>query len=899
SHGLLTDAVKGGLKTDLNLGFELSDSDFTKDAWDGTPNPFRSPNDALGFSSPNSFEGQRALFKPLLENPVVSSIADYGVASLSFRFYAAAVPTFDHLRSFCRVSRHLYGGSSPVVAEREADHVAAVTNPASRRTFLAPSNPPPGETSTLSIRPVLNRMNYLLSTSLDSEDRVQLVITPVISLWNPYNTRLEIEGAVAYPWMDLPFQLIWERRTGSQVVTEPIGMADAMAKQFESRGQSRQVDPYFFCELTAKGDGNTSTPIQFEPGEVRVFYPASAAPVKFKRLGSNAERTLRMRPAEDLADVNKRGGFLVSMQQVDGLAQHGLAPYKVQKDDTIRVAIKDISAVSSGLGRYHYFVSLEDAARIKDPSDSTRGQIITDVQVLNLVSAQSTAASPWRTYSELKTDTPVPFGVIETFHRTANTSIGGQPVADLIYTTNPRNPSINHQLANGKFTVAPHFQSTLRSTPQFDTAIQVSFEGRRSFWGPSHSSSGKTHLPFFEIPRQTMLSLAGFQHADLSSSTFAAAHQVANSWAPAYLARDKAAMIRAGSGTLPEVPIYDTCYLANEALWDSFFFSGAASVITPAASGKPSTAWDSPIASVQRPLDEVIEEFVADPIAKPLANSRMRLDKGGLSDADLVKRLLDPAGCARIAGHLMVDGAFNVNSTSVEAWTAQLSALRGLAFEVESGSPPSSSSTGFPRFRYPLGEKDDNWKGFRALSDAQVRTLAENIVKEVRLRGPFLSLGEFINRRVENSDLGKNGAIQAAINTGKLNEQSVQVKFSTAQYPAEARDHIMNDPAVDGGGTAVGTPGFLTQADVLQSLAPVITCRSDTFTIRGYGEAKDAAGKVIARSWCEAVVQRLPEFVDATNPSDTATAALAPINKTFGRRFGIISFRRVPSVEIL
>ncbi|MGL5020289.1 MAG: hypothetical protein ACRDBP_19290, partial [Luteolibacter sp.] len=46
SHGLLTDAVKGGLKTDLNLGFELSDSDFTKDAWDGTPNPFRSPNDA-------------------------------------------------------------------------------------------------------------------------------------------------------------------------------------------------------------------------------------------------------------------------------------------------------------------------------------------------------------------------------------------------------------------------------------------------------------------------------------------------------------------------------------------------------------------------------------------------------------------------------------------------------------------------------------------------------------------------------------------------------------------------------------------------------------------------------------------------------------------------------------
>ena len=41
-------------------------------------------------------------------------------------------------------------------------------------------------------------------------------------------------------------------------VTEPIGMADAMRKQFESRGQSRQVDPYFFCEMTANGDDNTS-----------------------------------------------------------------------------------------------------------------------------------------------------------------------------------------------------------------------------------------------------------------------------------------------------------------------------------------------------------------------------------------------------------------------------------------------------------------------------------------------------------------------------------------------------------------------------------------------------------------------------------------------------------------
>jgi hypothetical protein len=892
AQGLLTDAVKGGLKTDLSLGFELSDSDFAMASWDGVPNPFRTPEKEFGFESPRTYASQQALFRPLTDNPIVSSKTNYGVASLSFRFYAGSVPTYDHLRSFYRVPHHLYGGNSPVVAERGPDHIAAVNTPAANKTYLPPNDPPRGQRSDLSIRPVLNRMIYLLSSNLDAQDQVQLVITPIISLWNPYNTRLEIEGAVAYPWMDLPFQLIWERKSGSQaVVTEPIGMADAMGKQFENKGQSRQVDPYFFCELTANGDGNTAVPIQFEPGEVRVFYPAAPSPVSFKRLGTNAQRTIRLRPAEDIGGVNKRGGFQVSMQQADGLAQHGLAKYQVKKTDTIRVSLKDISAKSTGGGQYHYFVSLEDAARIKNPSDSTRGQVITDVQVLNLVSAQNSIASPWRTYDELKTGAPVPFGVIETFHRTANTSVGGQAVADLIYTTNPRNPSINHQLADGSFTVAPHFQSTLRSTPSFDDAIQTSFDGRKSFWGPSHSSSGKSQLPFFEIPRQPLLSLAAFQHADLASSTFNPAHQFGNSWASAYLSRNKAARLKPGASQLPEVPIYDTSYLSNEALWDSCFFSGASPRLLPASGGKPATAWEKPIASVGRSLKEVVTDFVNSPLESPLGNTRMRLLRNGLPNDELVERLLDPAGCTRIAANLTLDGAFNVNSTDVEAWVSQLSALRGQSFTVENGASPANNETAFPRFRHPTGSAGDNWNGFRSLSDGQVRTLAENLVKEIRLRGPFLSLAEFVNRRIEDSELGKSGALQAAIDAGNLNEKAKQSTFSADRYPPESQSHIIKD-------TGVGIPGYLTQADVLQSLAPVITCRSDTFTIRAYGESKDATGKVLARRWCEAIVQRIPDFVDSSDAADTEIASLSPVNQAFGRRFSIVSLREVPSAEI-
>ncbi len=667
-----------------------------------------------------------------------------------------------------------------------------------------------------------------------------------------------------------------------------------MAKQFESQAHGRSVNPYFLCELTANGDGNTSQPIRFEPGEVRVFVPSSPTPVNFQRTGNNRDRTVRMRPVDDISQLNPKGGFAVPMNngvKTNG-TPHGVA-YVIKTTDQINLQVLPATPPANEPQGYHYFVSLEDAARIKNPADSTRGQAISEVQVLKLTSAPL-LASPYWAYSTLATS-PQPYAVIETFHRTAKSSLG-QPNADLIYTTNPRHASINHQLAAGTFTVAPHFQSAIRRITVLSDAIQTSFDGKRSFWGPTHSPAGKDQLPFFEIPREPMLSLASFQHADLASSTFSSANQFANSWASPYLGLDKVGSpdtkFANSSPPIVNVPIYDTPYLTNESLWDGFFFSGAAPVLKPASSGKPATAWNSPIASVQRPLEDVVKEFVADPTAKPLANSRMRLNKGGLNDQELVERLLDPAGCTRIAAHLMVDGAFNVNSTDVEAWTAQLSALRGEAFQVESGSPPSSSLTGFPRFRHPLGQTDDNWNGFRALSDAQIRTLAENLVKEVRLRGPFLSLAEFVNRRVEDSALGRNGAIQAAIETGKLNEQAEQAPFSTEFYPKDSRDHIIAD-------TGVGIPGFLTQADVLKSLSSVITCRSDTFTIRGYGEAKDATGKVIGRSWCEAIVQRLPEFVDSTDTADTAMTSLTPINKTFGRRFEIISFRRVPSAEIL
>ena len=97
------------------------------------------------------------------------------------------------------------------------------------------------------------------------------------------------------------------------------------------------------------------------------------------------------------------------------------------------------------------------------------------------------------------------------------------------------------------------------------------------------------------------------------------------------------------------------------------------------------------------------------------------------------------------AGDILLDGAFNINSTSVDAWVAQLSSLRGLVVENET---VSSSETPVVRFLSEPEQIENEWNDLRTLTDEEIKSLATALVKQVKLRGPFLSFADFVNRRL-------------------------------------------------------------------------------------------------------------------------------------------------------
>jgi hypothetical protein len=195
--------------------------------------------------------------------------------------------------------------------------------------------------------------------------------------------------------------------------------------------------------------------------------------------------------------------------------------------------------------------------------------------------------------------------------------------------------------------------------------------------------------------------------------------------------------------------------------------------------------------------------------------------------------------------------------------------------------------------------------GYRKLTSTVLDRFAQEIVNQIRARGPFLSLSEFVNRQLSSGNLALAGTIQAALNTlaadSSTNPYSViQAKSTKVDLPnlPDAANAGYNFPAAAEGHSAYGLPGWTRQADVLRPIAAILSARDDTFTIRAYGDARDKSGNITARATCEAVVRRTRDFVDPKDAPEITTLPRSAANLIFGRRYEIISFRLLNDSEI-
>ncbi len=478
-------------------------------------------------------------------------------------------------------------------------------------------------------------------------------------------------------------------------------------------------------------------------------------------------------------------------------------------------------------------------------------------------------------------------------------------------------------------------------------------------WNETDSSQnllGVSRLPIRAVRRANsqLLSLGQLQQANLSPNFWQPTFALGNSEATPYTDRNKIGGIefyamgalngtendakRGPRANNPESEYLDLSYLLNENVWDRYFLSSI-----------PSSG----------------------PLPDHLANSRHRVDPQAPVDE---LRELDLA-----APHIRNIGALNVNSANVDVWRALLTAFRNLELQgSEDGLTNPPDSVPIPRslapqegpVRYGLlpGERVQTdygavatnrdltkmFRGFRFLSDVEIEALAERIVDEIRFRGPFFSMADFVNRRLvvpdgaltpnspwrrarsENPLLGGNlsqlspigtayrpltglqglnGTLQRAINLSGINggvnnpspepRDSVFSHWTGSSGPLHHHwimspnanwfldsEHMAGAPVAESGQLFSHTPGTVTQGDLLALLGPALTARGDTFLIRAYGDSGAATG---ARAWLEAVVQRVPDPVDPA--ALTGPDRFRPVSR-WGRRFEIVSLRWLLPEEI-
>ncbi|NWK56575.1 hypothetical protein HW115_13215 [Verrucomicrobiaceae bacterium N1E253] len=449
------------------------------------------------------------------------------------------------------------------------------------------------------------------------------------------------------------------------------------------------------------------------------------------------------------------------------------------------------------------------------------------------------------------------------------------------------------------------------------------------FWNDNSSAMS---MPLFEIPKPDvpLLSMTSLRHASMTTKQHAPSYIVGSSSAPIYAPRHASAasmeqyrnaFIRCGKhhnksmlweyhndeNTYYEnYDAYDFSYEYNHALYDAYFLSGIADF---------NQAFESKIWNR--------DETLPNPRLS-LSSHEGAAEQGHLTDLHYAARCL------------YINGSFNVNCTDPEVWSLMLKSMRGARLLTGKGEVADADSTPYPRHSQPVGKAEEpkdsydqsNWDSFRSLSDYQIEELSLAIVEQVKRRAPFISVSDFINRRLteapsdgdlasdpglafgptsedDESKLGLSGALQAALDDTEINQYAEDLHNSPSPDVT-----IIGDQSYwrhNGEERMQMAPNFVEQADILTKIDPVISSRGDTFTITVYGDSSEN-GIVQARAWASATVQRQYAYVDDKGgspggkqgdlPETSEEFLTSALNRRFGRTFQLIDFRWLNKSEL-
>jgi hypothetical protein len=481
---------------------------------------------------------------------------------------------------------------------------------------------------------------------------------------------------------------------------------------------------------------------------------------------------------------------------------------------------------------------------------------------------------------------------------------------------NPSRSNFTMDLASEKPSAHSYelnFQPFL-SKGDYQDYMDVDASNRVPSLSGNKTTSGIKSGSYLEVPSGPLQTIADFRRSNALTTSYLPhfVQPVSNSRLHPLMSPDKVVETNPNVTT---TALLDHSVLANHALYDRFYFSTFATRGTT----KPDAVFEQFMNRASPLPSQPYQPYL--PGGKTVANAKTDLFSSGKPKNTAYKTA---------AEYQMIRGPFNVNSTSVQAWKAVLASMNKsdlTTLWARTAKLETTKADGVPITAMSLlnggvnrnaavdptkidNERSNDWNGYRELTEPELENLAVKIVAEVRARGPFLSMSEFVNRQVGPlSPLTLSGALEAAIAKAEINEAQNAIFPNTFinQIPITVADvsdpklYAYKTPEATIGNPAAGAPGWVNQGDLLRILEPSATVRGDTFVIRVYGEAQDAKGNTTARAYAEAVVQRVPEYIDSVdrpslNASTDPTAAAA--NKTFGRRINVVSFRWLSDKEI-